>query len=254
MHIDTVKTTQSLLGTPITLLESSAILSRCLEALRSKKRIFLATPNPEILVRGFRDTNYGNILSTTNFCLPDGIGVVLALRILYGITSKRIPGVSFVDTLCCMAEEQHLQVFFLGGRDGANERCAKSLTKRYPNLRVAGCFEGESSLAIAEFPSMHQASIRQADIIFVAFGAPYQEEWIAREMLFCKQGVLLMGVGGSFDIIAGDKPRAPHWIQHIGGEWLYRLWLEPWRWRRMLVLPQFVFLVLREKVLSLYRL
>ena len=85
------------------------------------------------------------------------------------------------------------------------------------------------------------------DVLFVAYGAPQQDKWVSRNLE--RLGVpVAMGVGGAFDFISGRAKRAPRWVQHLGLEWLHRLYREPWRWRRMLALPRFVWLVLLERL------
>ena len=119
------------------------------------------------------------------------------------------------------------------------------LKKRYPNMVAVGAFAGSPS---AKDEDMIVAKIQMAkpDIVFVAYGAPRQDKWIARNMHRLSVAVLI-GVGGAFDFLVGKSRRAPCWVQRIGLEWAYRLAREPWRWRRQLVLPQFAWLVLRGR-------
>jgi N-acetylglucosaminyldiphosphoundecaprenol N-acetyl-beta-D-mannosaminyltransferase len=124
--------------------------------------------------------------------------------------------------------------------------CAQRLSEQYPNLQIVGTYSGSPDVE-----EEHQivALVKQPkpDIVFVAYGAPQQDKWIARNL--DRLGVpLAMGVGGAFDFIAGVAVRAPRWMQRLGLEWLHRLYREPWRWRRMLALPRFVGLVMRERL------
>jgi N-acetylglucosaminyldiphosphoundecaprenol N-acetyl-beta-D-mannosaminyltransferase len=119
------------------------------------------------------------------------------------------------------------------------------LSSKYPNLQIVGTYSG--SPAVEEEDEI-VALVKQAgpDILFVAYGAPQQDKWIARNLE--KLGVpLAMGVGGTLDFIAGVAVRAPRWVQRLGLEWLHRLCREPWRWRRMLALPRFVWLVILRR-------
>jgi N-acetylglucosaminyldiphosphoundecaprenol N-acetyl-beta-D-mannosaminyltransferase len=136
-------------------------------------------------------------------------------------------------------------VYFLGAAPGVAERAAQVLAVRYPGLRIAGAYAG--SPADAETHEiMTRVRTAAPDILFVAFGAPRQDLWIACHLDELRVPVM-MGVGGAFDHIAGVRRRAPHWIQRLNLEWLFRLVTQPWRWRRQLALPRFIWAVLRQR-------
>jgi N-acetylglucosaminyldiphosphoundecaprenol N-acetyl-beta-D-mannosaminyltransferase len=125
------------------------------------------------------------------------------------------------------------------------EAAAVILQQRYPGLIIAGTYAGSPD------PSENAAIVRrindsQADMLFVAYGAPRQDKWIARNKESLTAVRLAMGVGGSLDFITGRAVRAPRWLQNLGLEWFYRLIREPWRWRRMLALPRFALKVLAK--------
>jgi N-acetylglucosaminyldiphosphoundecaprenol N-acetyl-beta-D-mannosaminyltransferase len=134
------------------------------------------------------------------------------------------------------------RVFFLGAATGVAERAAQILVDRYPGLQIAGCYAG--SPADVESPAIVKRIQEAAtDLLFVAYGAPKQDLWLANHLAATGAPVGI-GVGGTFDFITGRSRRAPGWIQRMGLEWLYRLIREPWRWRRQLALPHFALLVL----------
>jgi N-acetylglucosaminyldiphosphoundecaprenol N-acetyl-beta-D-mannosaminyltransferase len=136
------------------------------------------------------------------------------------------------------------RVFLLGGREGVAQAAANTLAGSYPGLQIAGAFAGSPQVD-------HDAALAEmvrntaADILFVAFGAPAQELWIARNLAATGVSVAV-GVGGSLDYLAGTARRAPTWMQNRGLEWLWRLVQQPWRWRRMLALPRFAWMVMRS--------
>ncbi len=134
------------------------------------------------------------------------------------------------------------RVYFLGAAPGVAEETSRRLSIRFPDLRVAGTYSG-SPAQDEEDAIVSRIQASHADLLFVAYGAPKQDLWLQRNLERTGASVG-MGVGGSFDFIAGVQTRAPRWVQRIGLEWLYRLIREPWRWRRQLALPQFVWLVL----------
>jgi N-acetylglucosaminyldiphosphoundecaprenol N-acetyl-beta-D-mannosaminyltransferase len=126
---------------------------------------------------------------------------------------------------------------------------AAILQQQYPGLIIAGAYAGSPD------PAENEAIVRRindsrADMLFVAYGAPRQDKWIARNKEALTTVRLAMGVGGSLDFITGRSVRAPHWLQQLGLEWLYRLIREPWRWRRMLALPRFALKVMLDSRLS----
>ena len=136
-------------------------------------------------------------------------------------------------------------MFLLGAGPGVAERAGAVLVERYPGLNVVGAYAG--SPADADAPEIiERIGAARPDVLFVAYGAPKQDFWIARHG--AATGVpAMMGVGGSLDFLAGVQKRAPRWVQRINLEWLYRLIAQPSRWRRQLALPRFVWAVLMQK-------
>lgn len=202
----------------------------------------IATVNPEFLMKARENAEFRAVLQRIALCIPDGIGIVWAAWLRGKRLRERVAGSDLVPRLAAEAAVRGWRLFLLGAAPGVAERTAKILTQRHEGLTIAGCHAGtpapEEEDAIAE-----RIRATNPDIVFVAYGAPKQDLWLNRnlEKIGAAVGV---GVGGSFDFIAGVSQRAPRWIQHLGLEWLYRLIREPWRWRRQLALPKFVFLVL----------
>ena len=159
---------------------------------------------------------------------------------------ERVTGSDGVPLIARYAAERGWKIFFLGAAAGIAERAAAILQERNPRLLVAGTFAGSPS-ADDEDALVAMVNASGADILLVAYGAPKQDKWIARNLPRL-QVSMAMGVGGSLDFIAGVVPRAPLWMRERGLEWLYRLLRQPWRLRRMLRLPRFVIAVLwRER-------
>ncbi len=226
-----------ILGIKITTASKSDILefiSNCIQ--KKKEKIQIVTPNPEILVYATRSSSFRDILNSAQVSLPDGIGVLLADKMTRKAIKARITGTDMVDDLCCLASERAFTVGFIGGSRGVAEKASECLREKYSDLIVA--YTGEE---------LDLASIKKhIDILFVAFGAPKQEEWIANNLADLPVTVA-MGVGGALDYISGKVPRAPKLARSMGMEWAYRLVRQPWRIKRQLALPQFVYLVFKEK-------
>jgi N-acetylglucosaminyldiphosphoundecaprenol N-acetyl-beta-D-mannosaminyltransferase len=202
----------------------------------------VATVNPEFVMAAQRNPEFKMVLNAADLCVPDGVGIEWGSRLLRRPLRGRVPGVDLVWRLAGLAAERGWSIFLLGGFHGVGRKTAERLRQRYPRLRVAGAYEGhpQDDLAVERVRAV------RPDILLVAYGAPAQDLWIARHKDALRVPVSI-GVGGSFDFIAGRARRAPVWLRRLGLEWLHRLAKEPWRWRRMLALPRFAILVLRQR-------
>ncbi len=206
----------------------------------------MATVNPEFVMAARRDPAFRAVLEGADLCLPDGVGITLAARYLGRPLRERVAGVDLVEAVAARAARDGWRVFFLGAAPGVADRAASILAARYPGLTVAGTYAG-SPRREEEDDIVQKVREAGADVLLVAYGAPAQDLWLARNLARtgAKVGV---GVGGAFDYIAGVVPRAPRWMRRVGLEWLYRLIRQPWRWRRQRVLPLYALLVLLSKI------
>jgi N-acetylglucosaminyldiphosphoundecaprenol N-acetyl-beta-D-mannosaminyltransferase len=208
----------------------------------------IATANPEFVMLAQRDPAFREVLEAADLCMADGIGLLWAAKRMGCPLPERVTGSDALPTIAERAAQTGWRLYLLGAATGVAERTAEILEERYAGLTIAGTYAG--SPAVAEAADII-ARIRDAqpDILFVAFGAPRQDRWIAQHR--AALGVpVMMGVGGAFDHIAGVRRRAPRWVQDVNLEWFYRLVTQPWRWRRQLALPQFVWSVLNERDLG----
>ncbi|MCY3798386.1 MAG: WecB/TagA/CpsF family glycosyltransferase [Chloroflexi bacterium] len=205
----------------------------------------VCTVNPEFIIVARRDPIFFNILNRAAICVPDGVGLLWASRHLGAPLPERVTGSDGVPLIARHAAEKGWKIFFLGAGEGIAERAAGILKAQHQQLIISGAYGGSpAEREEDEIVAMINAS--GADILLVAFGAPKQDKWIARNLPRLEVA-MAMGVGGSFDFIAGVVPRAPQWMRDRGLEWFYRLLRQPWRLRRMLRLPRFVIAVLRQK-------
>jgi N-acetylglucosaminyldiphosphoundecaprenol N-acetyl-beta-D-mannosaminyltransferase len=202
----------------------------------------ICTVNPEFIMRAQNDLEFKQILGRSALNLPDGIGVLWAAKRLKHPVRERVAGSDLVGQIADRAQATGWRIFLLGAAEGVAEQAAIKLRERYPQTNIVGAYAGSPR---SEDEADIAARIRssEADILLVAYGAPKQDKWIARNL--AQTGVsVAMGIGGSLDFIVGTQQRAPQWMQRVGLEWLYRLAREPWRWRRQLALPRFVWHVL----------
>jgi N-acetylglucosaminyldiphosphoundecaprenol N-acetyl-beta-D-mannosaminyltransferase len=230
------------MGAPVhdvTMAETLALIDRWIAAGGAYQ---IATVNPEFLMKARRDPEFRATLQRAALCIPDGIGVLWAARLRGKKLRERVAGSDLVPLLSAEAAQRGWRIFYLGAAPGVAEKAAAILAARYPGLSVAGCHAGSPAVE-EEDDIVDRVRAARADILFVAYGAPKQDVWLDRNL--ARTGVAVgIGVGGSFDFIAGVSRRAPRWIQRLGLEWFYRLAREPWRWRRQLALPHFAWLVL----------
>jgi N-acetylglucosaminyldiphosphoundecaprenol N-acetyl-beta-D-mannosaminyltransferase len=229
--------TSSVLGLPIHLADN--YVGWLVERVKQQQATHIVTLNAEMAMLGEQNEDFANIVKQADLVIPDGSGVVLYL-LLRGKRQKRIPGIELAQSL--LRELGNLSksplVCFYGGQPGVAEAAAQYWRSHLPNLNIIA---NHGFLSPTEMEEWHQLiKEKQPQVIFVALGVPRQEFWIV-ENKHLSPHAIFMGVGGSFDIWSGIKTRAPVLWQKLHLEWLYRLYQEPWRWRRMLALPKFFF-------------
>lgn len=232
---------------------------------KSGKR-YIVTPNPEIVMMAQKDSVFKKILNDADLSIPDGVGLKLSGRV-----KNTFAGTDFMEKLVALAAKKGFVTGFLGAGSGVAEKTSECLKKKYPKLRVSfaesggeindqgeslGVLSARSPIRSPRFASLSAGTqwgsplaatprdIPSVDLLFVAFGPPKQEKWIAKNLSKLPVKVA-MGVGGAFDYLSGKVPRAPIWIRNLGFEWLFRLCLQPWRMKRQLALIRYLYLLLR---------
>ncbi|EKD86625.1 MAG: hypothetical protein ACD_37C00210G0003 [uncultured bacterium] len=207
------------------------------KAREKEKKTFVVTINTEILMIARSDPEYEQVMKSADLALAESVGVVWGGQVFRKPFKDRIPGADLMQKLCERVAKQPITVGFLGGKQNVAEQTAKCLQKKYPGLKVA--------FAIEEWPLDGKGLA--SDILFVAFGSPKQEEWIHENLSKLNVRVAI-GVGGAFDFVSGGVPRAPKFVRSIGLEWLFRLFIQPWRIKRQSALIYYVLLVVKEKL------
>ncbi|OAT81608.1 acetylglucosaminyldiphospho-UDP acetyl-beta-D-mannosaminyltransferase [Bacillus sp. MKU004] len=209
-----------------------------------KRKTFVVTANPEIVMYAKKDPVYKKTVQKADIVVADGIGVIIGSKMMKQPLPERIPGFELMTELLEMADTSKWRVYLLGAKPEVVTTAADNIKKKYPGLTIAGTHHG--------YFKDHDETVTNAvkdaqpDLIFVALGFPRQEMWIEQAMPQFNKG-LFMGVGGSFDVFAGTVQRAPEIWQKLNLEWFYRLLKQPSRWKRMLVLPQFIIEVWKTK-------
>lgn len=229
-------------------------------AFESGKQI--VTPNPEMLLESAKNSKFREALNKAWLSIPDGIGILWACAFqnsakrnrnlfrflkaifflicivlfpgrLRKIFPERVTGVDLMESICALSVKRGKpEIFLLGAEAGVAQKVQKILEAKYPGIKIVGVFPGSPSeddfLAIQAF-----VAETRPKILFVAYGAPKQEIWIAEHLSKIPSVKIAMGVGGAFDFIAGMQKRSPKWMQKLGLEWLYRLIQEPSRSKRI---------------------
>jgi len=203
----------------------------------------VATVNPEFVMRARKDSEFARVLESAALCLPDGTGVVWAARRQGCELREPVAGVDLVRPLAAMCARRGFRLFLLGAAPGVAAELAATLRDTNLGLEVAA--HAGSPDPSDDVETVHRIHDHRAQVLLVAYGAPTQELWFDR--LKDRLGVsVAVGVGGSFDYLTGRVPRPPAWMRRAGLEWLGRLALQPWRIRRMAVLPMYALKVLRS--------
>ena len=208
----------------------------------------VATVNSEFAMRARHDNEFRNILEHTALNVADGTGIVLAARLRRSVMPDRVAGVDLAQDLAAIAAKRGYTLMLGGGSEGTADQASIELQRKNPNLRPPITYVGNPDKT-SDHEAQEMLRRFRPHIVLVAYGAPLQEKWIARN-LHEVNGTVAIGVGGALDYISGRKRRAPAVVQQIGLEWAYRLYQDPWRWRRMRVLPLFAWHALLEAIRS----
>lgn len=274
-----------ILGVEVDAVTAPDALVTLREGMQRGERQYVVTVNPEIITHAQNDQHYRHVLNAATVSVADGAGTVWAARYLQSpprgvlkgprsyiravrllglllvrprrvktVLPETIPGSDLTIDICGMCEEFGFPLFLLGAGDGVAEAAAEKLKEQFPRLHIAGAWEG-SPREDTDGETRRRLVESGAQVVLVAFGAPKQEKWIARNIGKLPAPLLAMGVGGTFDYLAGAAPMAggrpakppPSFIRRRGLEWLWRLFTQPSRWRRIVTaFPVFVRRVVRE--------
>lgn len=237
-----------ILGVPVDCVTMAQAVQWAETSLTSGQPRSVIAVNPEKVMRASQDPELLEPLQKAGLLIPDGIGVVFAVRLLGLGQIERVPGSELMPNLCERAAAKGYKVFLFGASQEVITQAAQVLLQRYPGLNIVGTQHGyveEEKMP----PVITAINMSQADLLFVALGSPKQELWMTRYLPALKVKVC-QGVGGTFDVIAGRVKRAPLVFRVLYLEWFYRLMSQPGRLLRQTALPIFAFRVLRKRLLG----
>lgn len=236
--------TYSVLGIDISSFSEEEFIETIDNKLRNHKEndepLFIVTVNSEIAIQTIIDNEFKQILMNSSINTADGAGICWAVNFQYGEKLDRITGSDSMEKICTVCANSNESVYLYGAMPGVAQKAAENLINKIPSLKVEGTFSPDSpQVNFCDLPEDVRTSMQKASVVFVALGAPEQEKWIYRNLKYLPNCKVIIGIGGTFDFIAGEAKRAPVFMRQNGLEWLYRLYDEPSRWRRMLKLPIF---------------
>jgi len=239
---------KTLLQVPVDGYQIADFMSKIEESFSNPRVATIFAINPEKIMRALRDPELLSALKEADFLIPDGIGTTVGIWLIHGERIARTTGVDLMGRLLDLAEKKEYNVFLFGSAPEVIDRASTKIVRAHPALHLVGVQHGYLQ------KNKHEALIKKinelnTDLLFVGLGSPKQEKWIQRYKKVL-QVKMCMAIGGSLDVLAGRNPRAPISYQYLGLEWLYRLISQPQRFKRQLVLPKFIFEILREKLLS----
>jgi len=231
------------LGVRVDCVDMAGALERIAQLVDAGGHHLVATVNPEFVMRARVDHEFARVLESADLCLADGSGVVWAARRQGCPIREPVTGVDLIPQLAALCPRRHFRLFLLGAAPGVAADFASRLRTDHPDLDVKAHAGSPDPSSDAESLALIHA--HKPHVLLVAYGHPNQELWIDR--LSDSLGVAVaIGVGGAYDYLTGRVPRAPAWMRRAGLEWLFRLVRQPWRIRRMAVLPLYALRVLRS--------
>lgn len=216
-----------LLGIPIDPVTAGEAVARLKAFLADGRQHHVMTPNSEMLVAASKDEPFRALLNRTDLNIPDSQGLLYAARWTGQSLPERVTGVDTVQSFCASLSND-TPVFLLGAAPGVAEAAAEALKKKNPGLNVAGTFAGSPKDEDAS-DILQRITLSGAQVLFVAYGAPRQDMWIDKHLKELPSVKVAMGIGGTFDFLAGVQKRAPSLFRKLGLEWLWRVVREPKR-------------------------
>lgn len=236
-----------ILNTPVDLVDMSTALQFVQNAVRTRTSPgFILAVNPEKVFVLRQDVFLQDFFEKAALLIPDGIGMVKALHILYGKRIARCPGADLMQNICREAPGNGYKIFIYGADEEVNRKACEILRERHPGLQIVGRANGfikpEGMDGLVE-----KINDSRADILFIAMGSPRQEKWMSQYAGHLTSVKICQGIGGTLDTIVGTVKRAPVLWQKCGLEWFYRLLCQPSRFQRQLRCFKFAAEVYRNR-------
>jgi N-acetylglucosaminyldiphosphoundecaprenol N-acetyl-beta-D-mannosaminyltransferase len=222
-----------ILGCPVDVVDMDAAVQALISFVQDRRQppALLVTLNPEMVMHAQRDPDFHALLDSADLLVPDGVGIVNALRRRGHPVQQRVTGIDLMRAYAPHAARLGHRLALCGAAPGVAAQAARQLTQEFPTLQVVASDSGDPGPAVAD-----RLRAAKPDVVCAAYGHGQQERFLVEHMpaIGCAAGI---GVGGTLDVLAGRVRRAPSVLQAAGMEWAWRLLREPWRLRRQAVLP-----------------
>jgi N-acetylglucosaminyldiphosphoundecaprenol N-acetyl-beta-D-mannosaminyltransferase len=228
---------ENYLGVNVSPYSYEEIIADIKKRMSAGQQSTLIAVNPEKVIAAQQNAELRDLINSSTYQIPDGVGILLASKLKGGKINSRVTGVDMMDTLIRFAAEENHKVFLYGAKEEVVAEAKRKLEEKYPTLNISGY---ENGYIKDNNELIQKINDSQAELLFVAMGSPKQELWIRENMPKLQTVKVFQGVGGSFDVFAGHVQRAPEVFRKSGTEWLFRLAKEPKRFKRQLALPKFL--------------
>ncbi|OZU88375.1 glycosyltransferase [Virgibacillus indicus] len=235
----------TIMGIPFIHIDQQGFVSLLQGHIEQKKKTFVITANPEVVIKANEDAAFMEYIKQATYITADGIGIVKGAQILNNPLPGRVTGYDTMMQLLDIANKENYKIFLLGAQRETLDKTIEKISINYPGVNIVGSHDGYFNWEDNDIAD--RVAELKPDITFVALGVPKQEKWIAENLHKFNYGVF-MGIGGSFDVIAGTVKRAPVFWQKLNLEWFYRLLKQPSRWRRMIALPRFAIQIIKQRM------
>lgn len=234
---------ENYLGVDVSPLDYEGIIADLRNRMEAGLQSTIIAVNPEKVMTAEKNEELRQLINSSTYQIPDGVGILLASKMKGGKIASRVTGVDMMDRLIRFAAEENHKVFLYGAKEEVVTLAKQKLEEKYPGLNISGYENGYEK---DNDKIINKINASGAELLFVAMGSPKQELWI-RENMGKLNVKVFQGVGGSFDVFSGKVQRAPLFFRKLGIEWLYRLSKEPKRFKRQLALPKFLLRILGAK-------
>lgn len=239
---------ENILGYDVCITDMNELTQSIFKDYKKNEQLFIVNINPEIMANSYNNYKFKKIYNEQKYQIPDGIGIIYLSRLNHGKIKSRITGIDLMLNICEKSIENGATIFLYGGKDGVARLAKEKLKEKYEGIKIAGYCNGY----IEEEKALKQIKKTNPDILFVGLGNPKQDEFIIKYKNELNTKIL-MGVGGSLDVISKTIKRAPNWMIKCNLEWLYRISTQPKRILRQIPVIKLFSKVIWEKIAKKFK-
>lgn len=216
--------------------------------LSNSEKTFIVTANPEIITYAQSESSYEKVLKNADYIIPDGIGIIMASKILQNPLQERLTGFDLMERLLQLSNQKNYRIYLFGTKPQVIGLTAANMKKKYPHINIVGYHHGYFKEK-DQMKIVNEIQEKKPDLVFVGRGFPKQEKWISENFDHFNKGIFI-GIGGCLNVWAGVDKRAPKVWRDLNLEWVYRFIKHPSRYKRMMAIPIFLKRVLVQEFKS----